>query len=130
EKKRVAVLNKSDLPAAADREIIEKAFEHTVELSASTGSGRQELEDAVAKILMTNEFDPAAACLTSERQRQCCLNAAAHLEEAVDGIKNGVTLDAVNLCADCAVDALLELTGERANAAVVDEVFSRFCVGK
>lgn len=130
EKKRVAVLNKSDLPAAADREIIEKAFEHTVELSASTGSGRQELEDAVAKILMTNEFDPAAACLTSERQRQCCLNAAAHLEEAVDGIKNGVTLDAVNVCADCAVDALLELTGERANAAVVDEVFSRFCVGK
>ena len=28
------------------------------------------------------------------------------------------------------VDALLELTGERATTAVVDEVFAHFCVGK
>ena len=130
EKKSVAVFNKSDLPTQADREIIEKAFPVSVELSASTGEGRQQLEDAVAGILMTNEFDPAAACLTSERQRQCCLKAVEHLSEAASGIRNGVTLDAVNVCADCAIDALLELTGERANAAVVDEVFSRFCVGK
>lgn len=130
EKKSVAVFNKSDLPTQADREIIEKAFPYSVELSASTGEGRQQLENAVAEILMTNEFDPAAACLTSERQRQCCLRAVDHLGEAIEGIRSGVTLDAVNVCADCAIDALLELTGERANAAVVDEVFSRFCVGK
>ena len=29
-----------------------------------------------------------------------------------------------------AVQALLELTGERASEAVVDQVFHRFCVGK
>ena len=42
----------------------------------------------------------------------------------------GVTLDAVTVCAQRAVDALLELTGEKAADAVIDEVFSRFCVGK
>ena len=31
---------------------------------------------------------------------------------------------------ECAVSALLELTGERATEAVVDQVFSQFCVGK
>jgi tRNA modification GTPase len=129
-KKSVAILNKADLPAAADREVIEKAFHFTVELSASTGAGRDKLEQAVAEIMMTNEFDPSAACLTSERQRQCCIRAMSHIDEAIAAIMGGVTLDAVNVCADCAIDALLELTGEKATAAVVDEVFLRFCVGK
>ena len=129
-KKSVAILNKADLPAAADRAVIENAFPFTVELSASTGAGRDRLEQAVAEIMMTNEFDPAAACLTSERQRQCCIRAMSHIDEAIAAIQGGVTLDAVNVCADCAIDALLELTGEKATAAVVDEVFSRFCVGK
>ena len=42
----------------------------------------------------------------------------------------GETLDAVNVCIDAAIDDLLELTGERASEAVIDQVFARFCVGK
>ena len=129
-KKAVALLNKADLPMTADRKIISDAFEYVVELSASTGEGRDELEKAVAKICSTDEFNPNAACLTSERQRQCCVNALSSIEDALAAIYGGMTLDAVNVCADCAIDALLELTGEKATSAVVDEVFSRFCVGK
>ncbi len=129
-KKAIALLNKSDLPMAADRKIIEDNFPYTVELSASTGEGRDALENAVRSIFRTNEFDPNSACLTSERQRQCCVNALNHIEEAIFALNMGVTLDAVNVCADCAIDSLLELTGDRATSAVVDEVFSRFCVGK
>lgn len=129
-KRAIALLNKSDLPLSADRKIITDAFSHTVELSASTGEGRNELEKAVSEICSTSEFDPNSACLTSERQRQCCVNALGSIEEAIAAINSGVTLDAVNVCADCAIDALLELTGEKATSAVVDEVFSRFCVGK
>lgn len=129
-KKAVALLNKADLPMTADRKIISDAFEYVVELSASTGEGRDELEKAVAKICSTDEFNPNDACLTSERQRQCCVNALSSIEDALAAIHGGMTLDAVNVCADCAIDALLELTGEKATSAVVDEVFSRFCVGK
>ena len=39
-------------------------------------------------------------------------------------------LDAVNVSMDDAIANLLSLTGERVTDAVVDEVFSRFCVGK
>ena len=130
DKKAIALLNKADLPLAADRKIISDSFEFVVELSASTGEGRDQLEKAVAKICSTDEFNPNAACLTSERQRQCCVNALGSIEDAIAAINCGVTLDAVNVCADCAIDALLELTGEKATSAVVDEVFSRFCVGK
>ena len=128
-KKAIALLNKSDLPMTADRKIIDENFPYTVELSASTGEGRDALENAVASIFRTNEFDPNSACLTSERQRLCCVNAINHIDEAISALQMGVTLDAVNVCADCAIDALLELTGDRATSAVVDEVFSRFCVG-
>ena len=130
EKKKIALVNKSDLPCKADREVIEKSFDKVVEISALKGEGADELEKAVASLLMTSEFDPGAACLTGERQRACCVKAVNYLDECISALDMGVTLDAVNVCADCAVDALLELTGEKANAAVVDEVFSRFCVGK
>lgn len=130
DKKAIALLNKADLPLAADRKIISDSFEFVVELSASTGEGRDGLEKAVAKICSTDEFNPNAACLTSERQRQCCVNALGSIRDAIAAIHSGMTLDAVNVCADCAIDALLELTGEKAASAVVDEVFSRFCVGK
>lgn len=129
-KKSIAILNKTDLPAAFDSGIISKDFHAVVEISASTGEGREELENAVSALLSTNEFDPSAACLTGERQRQCCVKAVSHLTEAIEALRSGVTFDAVNVCADCAIDALLELTGEKATATVVDEVFSRFCVGK
>ena len=58
------------------------------------------------------------------------MNALTSINEAIDAINMGITLDAINVCADCAINALLELTGERATSAVVDEIFSRFCVGK
>ncbi len=130
DKKAIALLNKTDLPRVADREIIDRNFDRVVEISALTGDGAQELEKAVCEILSADEFDTNTACLTGERQRACCQRAVNHLEEGLDALRSGVTLDAVNVCADCAVDALLELTGEKATSAVVDEVFSRFCVGK
>lgn len=129
-KRAIALLNKSDLPLAADREVINSAFPFVVELSASTGEGRNELEKAVCEMFSTNEFNPNAACLTGERQRNCCLKALSGIEEAIAALNSGVTLDAVNVCADDAINALLELTGEKASSAVVDEIFSRFCVGK
>jgi tRNA modification GTPase len=129
-RKAVALLNKSDLPRVADREVIDRSFDKVVEISALTGEGADELERAVCEVLSAGDFDTNTACLTGERQRACCLKAANHLEEGLTALRSGVTLDAVNVCADCAVDALLELTGEKATSAVVDEVFSRFCVGK
>ena len=41
-----------------------------------------------------------------------------------------ISLDAVNISIEDAIDALLQLTGESVSDVVVDEVFSKFCVGK
>ena len=52
------------------------------------------------------------------------------LEEALTALRSGMTLDAVTVSLEGAISDLLELTGERATEAVVDEVFAKFCVGK
>lgn len=126
----VAVINKTDIAQRLDVGIISSYIEKTVEISAATGEGLRELCAAVEQTLGTDAFDPSSAMLATERQRDCCRRAAIYLGEAVAAIESGITLDAVNVCADACIDALLELTGEKAGEAVVSEVFARFCVGK
>lgn len=66
----------------------------------------------------------------NERQKQCLDKAISCISEALDAVKGGITLDAVNIVLDEAENALTELTGERTTESVVNEVFSHFCVGK
>ena len=50
--------------------------------------------------------------------------------EAKEALDEGVLLDGITVLLDSAAEKLMELTGEKASEAVVDDVFSRFCVGK
>ena len=126
----IAVLNKSDLPARLNEKHLSGLVGRTVEISAKTGEGAEALAQAIAQLLHLSEIDPAAPLLANERQRSCLGKAANALKEAVFAVESGVTLDAVTVCLDAAIDPLLELTGKKASDAVVDAVFSQFCVGK
>lgn len=130
EKPVIPILNKSDKETKIDRDYIESTLGRCIEMSAKNGTGLDELRDKVTTLLGTKNFDPNAAMLANERQRQCCLDALGSIEDAVNALKSGFTLDAAGICIDDAVSALLELTGKRASQAVVDKVFSNFCVGK
>ncbi|MBW7572907.1 tRNA uridine-5-carboxymethylaminomethyl(34) synthesis GTPase MnmE [Caproiciproducens faecalis] len=126
----IAVVNKSDLPPAIDIKYIKKHFQQIVYISALSGDGLQEMRDAVAEVLRTSELNPADGILFTERQRDDARRAGDCVREALTAVESGVTLDAVTVSIEGAVSALLELTGERASEAVVDSVFSHFCVGK
>ena len=75
-------------------------------------------------------LDAAEPVLATERQRRCARQCLQCLDEAATALDSGMTLDAVAVSLDGAIAAILELTGERTTEAVVEEVFSRFCVGK
>ncbi len=126
----IAVINKADLAQRLDVAPVQTAVPETVFISAAQGDGYDALCAAAARVLGTENFDPAAPLLATERQRDCCRRALACLQEALEAIESGMTLDAITVCTDSAIAALLELTGEKANEAIVDEVFSTFCVGK
>ena len=126
----VAVVNKSDLPAAIDMAEIEARFPAVVTISALSGDGLSTLAEAAARVLQTAELNPNDGILYTERQRADAKDALACIEEAQDALLRGMTWDAVTVSLEGAVAALNELTGERVSDAVVDRVFEKFCVGK
>ena len=126
----VAVINKTDLEAKIDSEVIKSKVKHTVFISAKTGSGAKELENEVGEIVGTSNLDPAQGILATERQFNDAQSALKSVEEALTAISLGITLDAITVLIEDAINSLLELTGERVTEAVVDKVFSHFCVGK
>ena len=130
DRKAVAIINKTDLGINTDIDKIKEFISDTVFISAANGDGIEELKTVIEKLLGTAEFDTSAGILANERQYACCTSAADSLREALTGLEIGVTLDAVNVSIDYATEKLLELTGEKAREAVVNEVFSKFCVGK
>ncbi len=124
----VVILNKTDLGA----KINDAAFEGftVVTLSAKEGTGEEELIEAIEKTVGINRLSPDDTVLLTERQRECALRAKTYVAEALEAYNSGVTLDAVGVLVDSAVEALLELTGKRVTSEVADEVFKRFCIGK
>lgn len=126
----IGIINKSDLPSKTDIDYLTETLSKVVFISAKEGDGEEELTKAIEEALGTDKIDTSQAMLTTERQRVCTEKALASLDEALSAIDMGMTMDAINVCIEDAVEALLELTGKKAREAVVDEVFSQFCVGK
>ena len=126
----IAIINKSDLPQQIDNKYIEDKIQQIVYIAAQKGEGVEALESAVSEVTGVANLSENDPLLAGERQRVCAVRALECLSEALDALQGGLTLDAVNVSIDGAISAILELTGELATEAIVDEVFARFCVGK
>lgn len=126
----IAIVNKTDLPTEIDVGEIQSHFEKTVFLSAASGEGLPELEQALSDILDTKEFHPEEGVLFTQRQRADAQRALESLQEGETALLSGVTWDAVTVCVEDALNALADLTGEHVSEEIVDQVFEEFCVGK
>ncbi len=129
-KKAIGIVNKTDLDKNYLNGEIEENFKQTVFISAKTGEGKNELTNAVETLLGTDDFDTSAVALVNERQKDCCKKALDALYDAQNALELGMTMDAVTVCLDSAVENLMILTGEKATEIVVNEIFAQFCVGK
>lgn len=129
-KPAIAVINKSDLEKKIDMNVIHEGFEKSVIISAKNGSGIEEFRKCFEEVLKTSDFDPSVSVMANERQLDCAKRGQKAVLEAYETIEMGMTLDAVGICIDTALDCLFELTGEKASDAVINKVFERFCVGK
>ena len=128
--KTVAVINKNDVDQQIDTSLLAHKIKHIVYLSAKENQGIEELSAAIEDILKLNEADFDTVTAANERQKKCIDNALQGIESAISSLEIGEMLDAVNVMIDEAEQSLLQLTGKKVTDEVVDEVFSRFCVGK
>ena len=126
----IAIINKADLTLAVSPDEVRALCPYTVVLSAREGRGLDELTAAVRELTGVAGLDEAQPILTTERQRDSLRRCRDCLDEALTAVDSGLAQDAAAVSVDGAIEALLELTGERVTETVVDEVFARFCVGK
>lgn len=128
DKRVIIVINKNDLESNLDEAVFSDF--PVVSISAKNGDGFELLKNMVADITKVSHLSADSAVLGSERQRDCAYHALLSAKAALSALKEGQTIDAVGICVDDAVAALLSLTGQRVTNEVTDEVFKRFCVGK
>ena len=129
-KKAIGIVNKTDLDKNYLNDEIENNFSQTVFISAKKGTGKEDLAKAVEELLGTADFDTSAVAVVNERQCECCKKALEALYDAENALSLGLTMDAVTVCLDSAIENLMVLTGEKATELVVNEIFAQFCVGK
>ncbi len=124
------VRTKADLVTTTDKVLRHQAG---IVVSAETGSGLQELLDAIDEVLRTQhgEILPDLPILTTARHRRVLTVACSEIEQFYRAWREKnfpATVAAVHL--RTAVSELEELIGTVEVEDVLDRVFSSFCVGK
>ena len=123
--KKIAVICKSDVSDGKDiRSFIEANYNfpiHTV--SASTGEGISQLIDDIGQITAP---ETESALVTNIRHIDALKNASDALCSSLDAVEADCIATDLRSC----LLALGEITGAEADDAVIDRIFSKFCVGK
>ena len=101
-----------------------------VSLSAKTGEGLKELEQAVSALYPEPPASQAGAMLTNARQAEAAGRAREAVRRGAAALEAGLSPDAVVADVEEAMSALGELTGRTVSEDVTARIFERFCVGK
>ena len=123
----IALINKTDLGSVVVPSDL--PFPYVIRISAKDGSGLDLLADTVDTI-----FEGGAPCdgsiLTNARQYDAIRRASRAMGAALQGLKTGLTPDAVLIDVEEAMEAIGEVTGATVREDITARIFERFCVGK
>ncbi len=109
----------------------DKAPDGFIPISASTGSGFEQLQDTIYTKASGNcQIDSGEAVIDSQRQKELIERSLDAIGKVRNGISSQMPLDVVAVDLEDAVDALGELTGEITTSDLLENMFSHFCVGK
>ena len=123
----IALINKSDLGQAVLPSDL--PFMTVIEICAKTGEGLDLLADSV-ELMFENETPCDGSVLTNPRQFDAVRRAYEAMLSALQGLKLGLTADAVLTDVECAMEAMGEVTGATVREDITARIFERFCVGK
>jgi tRNA modification GTPase len=101
--------------------------------SALTGDGIDNLEGAIVDMAthgQTRAIENEGAIVTHSRHRHALRSARTHLEESLATIRQDLPADFISIDVRGALVALGEITGATATDDIINEIFSRFCIGK
>ncbi|MGY2726339.1 tRNA uridine-5-carboxymethylaminomethyl(34) synthesis GTPase MnmE [Thermostichus sp. OS-CIW-26] len=125
----ILVINKTDL-APPEGIPLPPEIAHRVPAVAAQGKGIPELEEALEQLVTQGRPQPNLEISLNQRQAAALRQAQASLEQVGQAIQAQLPLDFWSIDLRGALHALGQITGEEISESVLDQIFSRFCIGK
>lgn len=132
DRKAVILYNKTDLDAKCDIEEIRKMTSHMViPVSMKEMTGLSDLEDEIKRLFFEGSISVNDQLyITNARQLKAVKDSLNCLKLVKEGIENDMPEDFLSIDLRDACECLGYITGDSAGEDIVDEIFSRFCMGK
>ncbi len=133
EEKTLVLINKQDLNhvfslAEAQKLISGGAFIHT---SLSNGEGLTEIEDFIEKMVYGGQVTQKDSMMVNNvRHIELLMQGKDSLVDSLEMARRREALDFIEIDVRNAYERLGEIIGETVSDDIIDEVFSRFCLGK
>ena len=129
----ILVINKIDL-APSPQALLPKRDRGSVPVVETAAAQNQGIEDLEVAILKCIHQDAIAAAdldvAINQRQKACLLRVVQSLDHVQMAIADQLPLDFWTIDLRAAISAIGEITGEEVTESVLDQIFSRFCIGK
>ena len=130
----ILVINKIDL-TPQDSVTPQPISPHeSIPMVKTAAAQQQGIEDLEAAILQCIHQDAIAAAdldvAINQRQKACLLRVVQSLDNVQIAIADQLPLDFWTIDLRAAISAIGEITGEEVTESVLDQIFSRFCIGK
>lgn len=131
-RKTVILLNKSDLDTVTDADSISKITDSKViSVSAKDNTGLDELSETIVKLFASGEIDyNDEVYVSGERNKEALEETLESLKLVKKSINEGLPEDFYTIDLMNAYEQLGKITGESVEDDLVNEIFSKFCMGK
>ncbi|MGE5633464.1 MAG: tRNA uridine-5-carboxymethylaminomethyl(34) synthesis GTPase MnmE [Caulobacteraceae bacterium] len=134
EGKRVIVaLNKIDLGIKCDRSSLERMFGSgsLIEMSVKNKLGIDKLEEYINNMVFQGKLSIKKNMLvTNIRHKDLLDKARESIKRALESLKGGIPVDLVSVDIKDAWNNLGAITGDTVEEDIINEIFSKFCIGK
>lgn len=131
-RKSIVIYNKTDLVSAVDMgSLREKTGSQVIPVSVVEETGIEDLEKSIREMFFQGEisFDDEVY-ITNARHKTALEEAEKSLEMVTESIEAGMPEDFFSIDLMGAYEALGKILGESLGEDLVNEIFSKFCVGK
>ena len=126
-KKKIIVINKIDLENKLDKSILD----NYIEISAKENIGIEKIKDEIKRLFNLGELEASDLTYMSNARSISLLGKSLNnINDAISEINNNSPIDIVEFHLKEAWNNLGEIIGETYTDELLDELFSRFCLGK
>lgn len=128
DKNTIVCINKSDLESKVDLSKI--PFSNQLHISTKTGDNIDKLKDLLYNYVISKNINNNSLVITNTRHIDALKEASMHCNNALNSLINGYQLDLVSIDIKNIWLSLGNITGNSDNEKIIDDIFSKFCVGK